>query len=124
LALLAQLGGGGQEVSGVALSAGADGLGPQDLAVLADQDRRAVTDARLVEPEAVALADVTLGVEVRKQRVVDPGEAGGPGLVAELGVDGDTQNLGIGGLELRLKSVEAGNLDASGGREVQGIEDE
>jgi hypothetical protein len=113
-----------EQVPGLPLTGRADGLGPQHDTVLADQHGRAVTDARTVEPQTVGLADRTLGVEVGEQRVVDATHAVGPGLVAELGIDGDTQNLGIRGLEIALDGVEAGDLPASCRREVEGIEDQ
>lgn len=113
-----------EEVAGHPGAAGAYGLGPEDLAVLADQHGGSIGDAGFLEPEAVALRDLTLGVEVGEQREVDPAKAVGPCLVAELGVDGDAQNLGVSGLELLTKRVEAGDLDASCRGEVERVEDE
>ena len=75
---LAQLLGLGQQVAGVAGAAGANGLGPLDLAVLADQDRGTVADARLLEPEAVGGGHAALGVKVGQEREgdeTDPGMA-------------------------------------------------
>jgi hypothetical protein len=63
-------------------------------------------------------------MEVREQGECDSAEALGPCFVTELGVDRDTQNLGIGLFELSEESVEAGDFDASGRREVERIEDE
>ena len=114
----------GEQFAGDALAARTDGLGPEDLAVLADQNRRAVGDALVLEHQAVRTRHRPFGVEVGEERERDAVERLGPRLVAELGIHGDTQHLGISGLELREKRVEAGDLDASGGREIQRIRDE
>jgi hypothetical protein len=63
-------------------------------------------------------------VEVGQERELNAPKALGPGLVTELGIHGDTQNLGVSGLELRQKLVETGDFDASGRREVERIEDD
>jgi hypothetical protein len=44
--------------------------------------------------------------------------------VAVNAVDGDTQNLGVAGLELREEFVEARDLFTSGGREIKRVEDD
>lgn len=62
-------------------------------------------------------------MEIREQREGDASEALGPGFVTELGINGDTQDLGVSGFELREERVEAGDLDASGRRKVEWVED-
>jgi len=108
----------------VALAAGADGLRPQNLAVFADEDRGAVADAGAVEPQAVGLGDFALGVEVGQEGIVDPAQALRPCLVTELGIDANAQDLDIDGFVVGRDCFEAGNLGASGGREVERVEDE
>ena len=103
------------------LSGGRHGLGPKDRAVLADQHRGPIRDALVVEPHTVGFGDSTLGMEVGEQRELDPVETLRPRLVAELRIDTQTQNLGLGRVELLEKSVQTRNLDASGGREIQRI---
>lgn len=114
----------GQQLSRFSGARWADRLRPKDLAVLTDQDRRAVGDAGLIQPSAIGLSHGTLGVEVSQERELNAPKALGPGLVTELGIHRDTQNLGVSGLELRQKLVETGDLDASGRREVERIEDD
>ena len=114
----------GEELARVAFAARTDGLGPQDLAVLADEHGRAVGDALVVEVDTVALRHRTLGVEVGEQREGDPAKGVGPVLVTELAIDRNTQDLGVCRLELRQERVQAGDFDASRRREVEGIENE
>ena len=106
----------------VALSAGADGLGELDHAVGVDQEGRAVAHAGSVKPDAVVLRHLALRVEVGKKGEVDVAETSSPCLVAVRAVDRDTQDLGVAGLELSEEFVEAWDLDASGGREVERVE--
>ena len=113
-----------EHVHGLAGAAGADGLGPLDDAVLADEHGGAGADAGLVEPEAVGLRDITLRVEVGEQGEADAVEAGGPCFVTELAIDADTQNLGITGLELAEQAVESRDFDASCRGEVERVEHE
>ena len=112
------------EIVDVALSAGTDGDGETDGAALVDDDRRAVTDARLFEPEATGLRELTLRVEVCEEGEADAAQTLCPCLVAILGVDGDTQDLGVCRLETRLERFRGGNFLASSGREVEGIEEQ
>jgi len=97
---------------------------PEDLSVLANQDRRAIGDAGPVQPEAVFLGDLTLGVEVGEEGELDSIEGLGPSLVTMLRVNTQTQNLGLCRVELLQKSVQTRNLDASGGREIKRIRNE
>lgn len=62
-------------------------------------------------------------MEVGEQREGNASEALGPGFVTELGINGDTQDLGVSGFKLREERVEAGDLDASGRRKVEWVED-
>ncbi len=114
----------GQQLCRFSGAGWADRLGPQDLAVLTDQNRGSVGDACLIQPSAVGLSHGTLWVEVGQERELNAPKALGPGLVTELEIHGDTQNLGVSGLELRQKRVETGDFDASGRREVERIEDD
>ena len=113
-----------KEVGGRALTGRRDRLRPQDLAVLAHEHRGAIRDPGLFQPGAGGLGHGSFRVKVGQEGKVDSTEAVGPGLVAELAVNGDTQHLGIGGLELREQRVEAGNLNASSRGEVEWIEDQ
>jgi hypothetical protein len=63
-------------------------------------------------------------VEVREEREGDPIKTGGPDLVAVLGINADTQNLGVAGLKVALQRVETRDFSASCGGEIEGIEDE
>lgn len=111
-----------QHFHGLADSAGAYGFAPLDGAVFADQHGGAVADAGLFKPEAVGLRDVTLGVEVSEQGVVDACETAGPCFVTELAINADTQNLGITGLELAEQAVESRDFEASCRGEVERVE--
>lgn len=111
-----------QHFHGLADSAGANGFAPFDGAVFADQHGGAIADARLFEPEAVGLRDVTLGVEVGEQGVVDSSETTGPCFVTELAINADTHNLGITGLELAKQAVESRDFEASCRGEVERVE--
>lgn len=113
-----------EKVHGLAGSAGAGGLDPFDVAVFADQHGGAVGNARAIEPEAVGLGDVTLGVEIGQQGEGDAIKTVGPRFVTELAIDADTQNLGITGLELAEQAVESRDFDASCRGEVEGVEHE
>ena len=113
-----------QQILGIAAPARAGGFGPLHHAVGVDQDRGAIADAGAVEPEAVSLGDVALRMEVSQQGIVDPAKAIGPCAVTELAVHGDTQDLGIAGIELAKQRVQARDFRASGGGEVEGVEDQ
>ncbi len=113
-----------EEILRVAVTCRADGLRPGDGAVLLDEDRGAIADARVVQPKTVGACDVPLGMEIGQQGELDRAEAVGPSLVTELGIDGDTQDLGIAAFELSEKSVQAGDFTTSRGGEVERVENE
>ncbi len=113
-----------EKVHGLARAAGADRLGPLDGSVLADQHRCAIANTGSFEPKAIGLCHITLGVEVGKQGVGNASEAASPSLVTELAIDADTQNLGITGIKLVLKTVESRDFEASCGGEVERVEHE
>lgn len=113
-----------QQVHRLTGSARTDRFCPLDLAVLADEYRRAVGNARLIEPRTVGLGDLAFGLEIGQQGEVDSTKAIRPCLVAELAIDTDTQNLGIAGLELAPEGFKTRNLDASGRCEIEWVEDE
>lgn len=60
-------------------------------------------------------------MEVCEQGELDPLETISPGLVTVLRVDAQTQNLGLGRVELLQQSVQTRNLDASSRGEVEGV---
>lgn len=71
----------GEEIRCFPLAGRADGLRPDHLALLVDEDCGPVADAGLFQPDPVGPADLTLGVEVRQKGIGDSAQAFGPGLV-------------------------------------------
>ena len=76
-----------------------------------------------LEPEAEGPGRLTLGMKIREEWEGDAAEAAGPGLVAVLTIHGDADDRGVRRGELTEQLLGFGNLLASGGGEIEGIEE-
>jgi len=110
-----------KQLSRIALTARTDRLRPEDFAVLANQNGGPVGYAGILEPQTVFPGNGALRVKVGQQRKGDSLEAFSPSNVAKFRIYTETQNLGLGRVELLQKSVQTRDFYASSGREIKRV---
>jgi len=93
-------------------------------AIGVDDHRGAIRDSVIGQVQTKLFGDGTLGMEIGEQRKTDASETVGPVGVTVHAVDADPHDLGVSGFEAILQRIQRRHFDASGRREVEGVEEQ